>query len=295
MIRKIAQEELNAADDEKIAGIVIISFISLVTIVFYFFVKNALDVIRIFAKEVVDKVKELDEEKKKTEKAFHDFLPPSIVKDIKEKKQTAERFQCVTVFFGDIVGFNHLTADCSPLELIEFLNTFYGVLDSRLKKFRVYQVHNMADEFMIVAGMPQYIGEEHVTEIAGMALDLLAGSVVFQVPHKPNKKINLRMGFHSGPTTGVVAGSMIPSYCVMGDTTAIARVMEKMGEGMRIHISSSSKDLLDKVGGYRCEPRGILDLGTKRGQMETFWLVGHESVGEAGPPVVEEEKEKLEM
>ena len=29
--------------------------------------------------------------------------------------------------------------------------------------------------------------------------------------------------------------------------------------------------------------------------METFWLVGHENVGEAGPPVVEEEKEKLEM
>ena len=71
--------------------------------VFYFFVKNALDVIRffsvaifedfwlfvnlrIFAKEVVDKVRELDEEKKKTEKAFHDFLPPSVVKDIKNKK-----------------------------------------------------------------------------------------------------------------------------------------------------------------------------------------------------------------
>ena len=73
--------------------------------VFYFFVKNALDVIRlpfdlktsrlwtgisrIFAKEVVDKVRELDEEKKKTEKAFHDFLPPSVVKDIKNKKVLA--------------------------------------------------------------------------------------------------------------------------------------------------------------------------------------------------------------
>ena len=32
---------------------------SLVTIIFYFFVKNALDVIRIFAKEVTDKVLEL--------------------------------------------------------------------------------------------------------------------------------------------------------------------------------------------------------------------------------------------
>ena len=41
---------------------------------------------RVFAKEVVEKVKELDEEKKKTEKAFHDFLPPSVVRDIKNKK-----------------------------------------------------------------------------------------------------------------------------------------------------------------------------------------------------------------
>ena len=65
----------------------------------------------------------------------------------------------------------------------------------------------------------------------------------------------------SGPATGVVAGLKIPTYCVMCDTANVARVMEKMGEGMRIHISSMSKELLDKVGGYRCEPRGILDLG----------------------------------
>ena len=46
-LREVAQEELNAADQEKkIAGIAILSFISLVTIIFYFFVKNALSVIR---------------------------------------------------------------------------------------------------------------------------------------------------------------------------------------------------------------------------------------------------------
>ena len=37
----------------------------------------------------------------------------------------------------------------------------------------------------------------------------------------------------SGPACGVVAGSKIPNYCVMSDTANIARVMEKMGEGMR--------------------------------------------------------------
>ena len=61
----------------------------------------------------------------------------------------------------------------------------------------------------------------------------------------------------------VVAGNKIPNYCIMSDTgsdTAIsfssltswlsgnlARIMEKKGEGMRIHISSASKELLDRV------------------------------------------------
>ena len=101
-----------------------------------------------------------------------------------------------------------------------------------------------------------------------------------------------------------------------------------MGEGMRIHISSISKELLDmvpftlilithsnltyvifchKVGGFRCDYRGALDLGVtsctkflstcnchylpvmiicnnnllppkaNRGQMETYWLIGPSS------------------
>ena len=51
----------------------------------------------------------------------------------------------------------------------------------------------------------------------------------------------------SGPAMGIVAGSTIPNYCIMCDTANIARVMEKMGEGMRIHISSVSKVLLEAI------------------------------------------------
>lgn len=47
LFRSVAQDELNAADQEKMIGIAILSFISLVTLVFYFFVKNALSVIRV--------------------------------------------------------------------------------------------------------------------------------------------------------------------------------------------------------------------------------------------------------
>ena len=117
----------------------------------------------------------------------------------------------------------------------------------------------MKDEFMIVSGMPERNGDRHVSEIASMALDLLAGlkfttkmenglkfstfkfivgSVVFQIPHRPNAKLTirflliswmklkydlLRMGFHSGPAMGVVAGNNIPNYCIMSDTGNLAR------------------------------------------------------------------------
>ena len=36
-------------------------------------------------------------------------------------------------------------------------------------------MHTMKDEFMIVSGMPERNGDRHVSEIASMALDLLAG------------------------------------------------------------------------------------------------------------------------
>ena len=45
----------------------------------------------------------------------------------------------------------------------------------------------------------------------------------------------------SGPACGVVAGSKIPNYCVMSDTSNVARVMEKMGEGMRSSVVTNSQ------------------------------------------------------
>ena len=88
---------------------------------------------------------------------------------------------------------------------------------------------------------------------------------------------------------GVVAGSKLPSYCVMSRTAAIANKLEKLGQGMKIHISEDSKLLLDTVGGFRCDYRGTLELGVGDTELinevinvfpqtgekiDTFWLIG---------------------
>ena len=46
------------------------------------------------------------------------------------------------------------------IQLIEFMNLFYGSLDERFAKFQVYNVLTMADDFMVVSGMPQNNGED---------------------------------------------------------------------------------------------------------------------------------------
>ena len=46
----------------------------------------------------------------------------------------------------------------------------------------------------------------------------------------------------------------------MSETANIAREIERHGEGMRILISETSKRLIDTVGGFRCESRGVLDI-----------------------------------
>ena len=50
---------------------------------------------------------------------------------------------------------------------------------------------------------------------------------------------------------------------IVGLTSYITRVVGRMGEENRIHISETTKDVLDKLGGFRCEYRAVLDLGVR--------------------------------
>ena len=54
-IRNVAQDELDAAETGKTTGMAILSFISIITLIFYFFVKNALSVIRVCPLQLLTK------------------------------------------------------------------------------------------------------------------------------------------------------------------------------------------------------------------------------------------------
>jgi adenylate cyclase len=210
----------------------------------------------------------LQNEYARSEALVTTMMPASIATRLKfmPDQRIADRIECLTILFADLVGFTKAAHDLPPHEVVAFLDELVCTFDELCERFGSDKIKTIGDCYMAVAGTDGDGAGGARTRLALAMMDapgrcrLLGG-----------KRLSLRVGLHCGHATAGVIGDMRFSYDVWGDAVNVAARMESHGVPNRIHVSEAFRAITD--GTFIFEERGTTDIKSI-GPARTFFLVG---------------------
>ena len=196
LILEKLEDNINQSNIDWLLKLIVFGF---VVLLMPFFVCSVYT-IQGYAAKLHRATEDLTEEKERADTLLYQMLPLQVAEQLKiGKTVTAEQFESVTVFFSDIVNFTQICANISPMEVTQMLNRLYGLFDNHVDKYDVYKVETIGDAYMVVSGLPERNGQDHVTQIALMALDMvdLMERLNFGLENA-NDHLCVRIGIHTG-------------------------------------------------------------------------------------------------
>ncbi|KAF0973786.1 hypothetical protein FDP41_007173 [Naegleria fowleri] len=233
---------------------------------------NKKSLIACFVKDVTTEKKQASlicEEKKKSEELLLNILPLPVAIRLKQGETSiCEKFNDLTIFFSDMVGFTAMSSTMTPNDLIVMLGDIVQNFDKLTEKYYIDKIKTIGDAYFCVAGAHASRSSDHDERMLKFSIDIFAFLNSFNKQNE--KKINIRIGLHTGECVGGVIGYKKFAYDLWGDAINTASRMESTSMPGRIQISRATYERVYDLGFEFEEREGIQVKG--KGLMKTYLL-----------------------
>jgi len=210
--------------------------------------------------------RQIEKEQEKSEKLLLNILPPSIAERLKaDEKNIANYFTDVSVMFIDIVDFTPLTHHKQPERLVKMLNHIFSYFDAISKKYQLEKIKTIGDAYMLAGGIPE-TNPQHLRYAVKASIEMME---YIHQNFTGDKKLQIRIGLHTGPVVAGVIGTYKFTYDLWGDTVNLASRLESTAPPGGIHCSQAVYERMKDV--YTFDYRGETEL-KGLGKVPTYLL-----------------------
>ncbi|MEI1278720.1 adenylate/guanylate cyclase domain-containing protein [Leptospira venezuelensis] len=222
-------------------------------------------------KKVVERTKELAEERDRTDLLLLNILPKPVAEELKSKGSvTPVYYESASILFTDFVGFTKIAAEMLPKDLVEDLHNCFSEFDSIVSRLGLEKLKTIGDSYMCAGGIPNTNFTHAVDNcLAGLEFLRFMQRMAVSKSEMGLPFWELRVGVHTGPVTSGVIGSNKFAYDVWGDAVNLASRMESSGKPGHLNISGSTYELVKDF--FVCEHRGKVQAKGK-GEVDMYFV-----------------------
>ncbi len=222
---------------------------------------------------VVDRTREIAEEKQKSDNLLLNILPEETATELKNQGfATTRSYDEVSVLFTDFVSFSSISESMTPEDLVREIDECFSAFDDILEKEGVEKIKTIGDAYMCASGLNHTAGNPEIRIVrVGIAIrDFMAEHNKIRLenglPH-----FEIRIGIHTGPVVAGVVGKKKFAYDIWGDTVNTASRMESHSLPGELNISASTYSMIKER--FICEYRGMIEAKNK-GELAMYFVRG---------------------
>jgi class 3 adenylate cyclase len=162
----------------------------------------------------------LEEQQKENDRLLSFLMPESVAKRYRDGVKTiSQEHQEVTVFYGDIVGFEEFGRTMESEKALELLNELYRRFDDAAEEHGIERVRTTRQGYLASCGLtvPRV---DHARRTVDFALEMQR--ILARFGAQNGVTLSLRAGLDSGTVTSGLVGRAHVSYDLWGDAVNLA-------------------------------------------------------------------------